>query len=212
MSLRLLLLLAVAVLSACATPDVGSDYKLRTNSNEGVVAGSVTYNGRFSGYGVLYHQLPSGVSGRFETGQAMLIIPYIPKGDFDDDELKGTVFASALPAGDYEIFAWHVGSGPVHVRSTAPFSIRFRVEPGKAVYLGNFHFTQTDSMGLTVTGAKLTYRDAAQRDLPMIKKKFPMFVDESIAYAAPPGINQDNLGEQFRTQIDLPVFIPVPRK
>lgn len=209
MSGRSLALTFVVLLAACATPNVEQDFRLNPASNEGVVAGSVTYSGRYSGYSVRYRHLPSGTSGKFETGQGVALIPYVPKGDFNDATLRGNVFAAALPAGDYEIFRWSVGSGAANVGPTVPFSIRFRVEPGKMVYLGNFHFTQTSSMGLTVTGATVTYRESIDRDLPIMKAKFPAFADVPIGYSIPRGTSQENVGGQFTTTITVPVFVPL---
>lgn len=197
------------ILGACATPDVASDYKIDRESKQGVVTGSVSYVGRPSGYRVYFRQIPGGYSGSFGTGAASTLLPFSEKGDFNDQHGLGTVFAAALPPGEYEIFSWAVASGYANVRSTVPFSIRFTVEPGKLVYLGNFQFRQTAGLGLTVTGATVSYREAIARDIPVFKRKFPGLSETPIAYAVEAGMNRSDLGGQSATIMTIPIFLPV---
>lgn len=211
MKRRLIAVFAVLLLSGCASTDVAKDYRLGPDSKVGVVTGSVSYSGRFSGYGVFYRQLPSGASGTFETGSSMALLPFPDKGDFDQKDLSGTVFAAALPPGDYEIYSWSVGSGPATVEPTMPFSIRFKVESGRLVYLGNFHFRQTAGMGLTVTGVNVSYRDSATRDLPIFRTKFPNLASASISSSVATGFEQQNLGGPAAATIQLPLPVPVRR-
>jgi hypothetical protein len=209
MNCRYLVSLTALLVAACATPNVSQDYRLNPSSNDGVVMGSVTYSGRYSGYSVEFRQVPTGQTGRFQTGESVALIPQVPKGDFGSAAPRGTVFAAALAAGDYEIYEWKVGSGYANVRSTAPFSIRFKVEPGKLVYLGNFHFTQTSGMGLMVTGAMLSYAEKHERDIAAFKAKFPALAEFPIAYAVAPGTNEEWLGGRSSTTITVPVFVPI---
>ncbi len=201
---RIVLLLGVLIgLNSCASlePDQSA-----IQAPPGIAAGSVTYSGRYSKYRVMYRQLPKGVSGSFEYGDS----GFPPPGDFKDRTLRGAVFAENLPAGEYEIYRWHIRSGLFSVESTNPFSIRFRIDPTKVIYLGNFHFTVTRSLGLSVTGATLTYKDAIGRDLPVLKEKFPGVSEQSIAYALTSGTEQENLGGSHRTTF-TPIFVPYVR-
>lgn len=198
-----------AALSACAAQSITQDYTLTAEAREGVVTGSVSYSGRYSGYYVHYRQLPGGVRGEFSFGSSVAVVP--DKGDFSEPGLRGSVFAKALPPGEYEVYRWSVGSGYATVASTEPFSIRFTVEPGKLVYLGNFHFIKTSSLGLTVTGAKLSYKEEIASDLPIFKRKFPALADTPVAYAAAAGTARDDLGGASETHMTTRVFIPVRR-
>jgi hypothetical protein len=207
---RLVGFCAPLALGSCAATNVGSDYKVTPQSSEGVVTGSVTYGGDYSAYRVHYRQVGGGKSGTFQTGAAMVLLPVPDPGDFQGGG-RGTVFAAALPPGEYEVYRWTLGSGYASASSTAPFSIRFSVEPGKLVYLGNFHFVQTSRMGLTVTGARLVYRDALARDLPVLKRKFPGLAETPVARAVDPATVVTDLGGNSDVRISVPVFVPSRR-
>lgn len=205
----LLLAALVCLLGACATPNIGKDYVLDEKSGKGVVVGSITYAGGYSGYRVSYRQMPNGPRGFFETGKGVVLIPYFPKGDFEDQELKGNLFVAELPPGEYEMFTWTISSGPATVTASVPFSVSFRVEPGKAVYLGNFEFTQTASFGLTVTGAALTYRESAERDMAVFRRKYPRLSEVPVSSSIERGAIYYQLGGEYRTTIVIPINIPV---
>jgi hypothetical protein len=182
---------------------------LNATGNAGVVTGSITYAGSLSGYSVFYRALSGVKAGRLQTGEAVLLIPYIPKGDVSLLGTRGELFAVELVAGEYEFYSWSVGSGPANVRPTSPFSVRFIVTPGKVVYIGNFHFRQTSSMGLTVTGAQLDYFDRAERDLPLLKKKYPTLEAAGIEVGLERGAAYEQLGGPHATTIMIAVPIPV---
>ncbi|HEY6382939.1 MAG TPA: hypothetical protein VIY07_14175 [Pseudolabrys sp.] len=177
--------------------------------NAGVVTGSITYAGSFSGYSVLYRALTGADAGRIQTGQGALLIPYIPKGDVSLLGTRGELFAVELPAGEYEFYSWSVGSGFADVRPTSPFSVTFIVIPGKVMYVGNFHFRQTASMGLTVTGVQVDYVDRAERDLPLLSKKYPTLAAAGIDVGLERGAAYEQLGGPHATTITIPVPIPV---
>jgi hypothetical protein len=182
---------------------------LNATGKAGIVTGSITYAGSLSGYSVFYRALSGGQEGRVQTGEAVLLIPYIPKGDASVLGTPGELFAIELVAGEYEFYSWSVGSGPASVRPTSPFSVRFIVTPGKVVYVGNFRFRQTSRMGLTVTGAQLGYFDRAERDIPLLKKKYPTVEGAEIEVAVERGAAYEQLGGPHATTIMIPVPIPV---
>ena len=196
------------VIQGCATPNIDRGYVLNSTAESGVVSGSITYQGGYSGYRVYYRSLKQdGESGFFQWGKSNVLIPYFPKGDFESLGIKGALFAAELSAGDYEIYQWSVGSGPAIVKPIEDFSIRFTVEPAKAVYLGNFNFVQTDSMGLTITGAEVSYADMSIRDLSVLQQKYPNFSKVPVKYAVPPSTNINRLGGNTKTKFYL--MIPV---
>lgn len=70
-----------------------------------------------------------------------------------DDIERGELVALSIPAGEYEIHGWSIiagGWGGLRT-STAKdrLAYRFRVEAGKAVYLGNLHVAMTADTGIT---------------------------------------------------------------
>jgi hypothetical protein len=194
-------------LSACATSNVSKNYVIKTDSNTGIVTGSITYDGSYSGYAVIYRKVPSGKTGHFQSGESQVIIPYFPAGEFKPMGIKGNLIAAELPAGDYEINSWSVGSGPAAVTPTTPFTISFRVIPGKATYIGNFHFTQLSSAGLTVTGAKVDYRNMQERDSSVLAKNYKNLASVPTVSALEKDTNINKLGGNYSTKITL--FIPI---
>ena len=199
----IIFIFSILFLSSCATTNVSKDFKLEQGSNKGLVVGSITYQGSYSGYSVLYRQIPSGTSGRFQSGQSNVIIPYFPAGEFESLGIKGNLIAAELPEGDYEINSWSVGSGPASVKPTIPFSIKFHISAGKAVYLGNFHFTQLASMGLTITGAKVDFREERKRDIRALSKNYVSLTDVPIESAIDIGEEINELGGKYHTTIIL---------
>ncbi|WP_369960036.1 hypothetical protein [Pseudomonas benzenivorans] len=193
----------ILLLCGCATSNVSKDYALKEDGDVGLVIGSITYDGAYSGYAVSYHRVPSGGAGYFQSGLSNVVIPYFPVGEFESMGLSGNLVATELPAGDYVIDAWSVGSGAAAVRPTKPFSISFRVAPGKATYIGNFHFTQLSNMGLTVTGAKVDYSDKLERDSAVLKAHYSNLSSVSIASAVKPELYVTGLGGNYRTTINI---------
>ncbi|MBM3341481.1 MAG: hypothetical protein FJY56_05145 [Betaproteobacteria bacterium] len=203
-----LVVLLIAALGGCATYEVASDYRITAQTQEGVVIGSITFDWRYSNYRIHIRQL----SGEKERIVSMytglpLMFPMTFQGDFDSAP-KGTVFAMALPPGDYEVFRWSLISGDVaSAVSTAPFSIRFKMERGKAVYLENFHFLATSTIGLTVRGARMVYRDRLGRDIPVFKQKYLNMASIDIAYVAQAGIDEPFLGGPSEGKTHIPIFV-----
>jgi len=202
-------LIGMLLATACATKSVKSDYVPASESGKGVVSGSITYDGHYAGYRVWYRQIPEGESGFFEWGKGKILIPYFPSGDFEDQDVKGAIFAAELPAGTYELYRWSVECGAARITPTQPFSVRFTVEPGRAVYTGNFHFVETANLGLTVTAVDVTYSDAHERDLNKLKSKYPGFGRTPVAYAVAPGTSIEKIGGSTNTMITLPIVVPV---
>lgn len=195
-------------LSACATKNIDRDYALDDASGKGVVIGSITYSGFYAGYGVYYRKIGGGPEGHFQFGQAMIMFPPLEKDDIRAPGLRGDVFAAELPAGDYEIYRWQVDSGYVHVRPRNPFTVQYHIEPGKSVYLGNFHFQRRAKMlGGTVTGAMLTYKDEAERDLKIFAAKYPKLGAFEIGSSIEKGQTYDDLGEGWQTTITIPIYV-----
>lgn len=141
-------LLLVLVLEGCALQpkNLAQDFALSEASETGVVIGSVTYTGGYSGYSVLFKSNDRDQPLKVQTGAGATILPAWPKGDFGDIGMKGDLFAFEQPAGTYTFYSWNVSSGAAHINATAPFGISFVVKPGQAVYVGNFNFEQTRSM------------------------------------------------------------------
>lgn len=72
--------------------------------------------------------------------------------DYSNDKESGVVLVHSVPAGDYELHSYKADTGGGYFYPTQPFSIRFAVRAGEAVYLGNY---QTNSfMGQDAQGQR----------------------------------------------------------
>ncbi len=212
-NLRILRLFAVAltlVLAACATGNIDKDYALSATSGKGVVIGSMARSSARGSFRLYYRQIPSGEDGYFAYGLGVGQLPSFDKDDFRGPHLRGALFAAKLPAGDYEIYSWRVDSGPAHISPGAPFTIRFHILPGKAVYLGAFTFERTDHFLTATTGVAVSCRDQRARDMPIFVAKYPHFAQIEIASSIEEGRSYETLGGGNSTyfEINIPVIVP----
>ena len=137
----------------------------------------------------------------------MALIPIPPKGDYSDYNSKGELFAIELKSGEYQINGWDVFSGYATISPLAPISIKLKIEPGKATYIGNFTFTQTGSLGLTVTGVSVTYSNKFARDKKVLAKKYPNINIENVILGVSPDTSINDLGGAGETSWDMPIVV-----
>ena len=200
--------LCLILLTACkSTSNIKNDYKLRANSSSGVLIASIEYVGKYSGYSVRLSDMPYTKSWSIQFGDGMALIPIPPKGDFSEYGSKGELFAIELKPGDYQIDGWNVFSGYATISPLSPISIKFRIEPGKATYIGNFTFTQTDSLGLTVTGVSVSYSNKYERDKDVLTEKYPFLTVDEVMLGVSPEILIKGLGEDGNTSFDIPIML-----
>lgn len=202
--------LLACMLSACATPtaSVSKSYSLESNSKNGVLVGSVKYRGPLSGYQVYYRGLDNNKSGYFEAGKGIMLVPIPPRSDFSN--IKGKLQVAELPPGEYEISRWSVTSGYAHLSQTQPFSIRFKIEPGKATYIGSFVFSVTDTMGLTVTGVRVDFQEMYSDDIAVLNIKYPNLNKTEVFMGLESNLVKKDVGGVSAARFDMPpVFIPV---
>lgn len=200
------------LLAACATKNIDQDYALSEASGKGVVIGSIARSNARGAFRLHYRQLGGGEEGYFAYGLGYGgQLPSFDKDDFTGPHLKGALFAAELPAGDYEIYRWHVDSGPAHIDPAGSFSIRFHVLPGKAVYLGAFTFERTDNLLTATTGVDVSCRDRRSRDMSIFAAKYPKFAQVEIASSIEEGRAYENLGGGNLTNVifEIPILVPV---
>lgn len=202
-----LISLSLVLVGCASTKTIKGDYSLNHESGNGVLISSVSYRGSYSGYSVYYNGVENKVRGKIQFGEGMTLLPIPPKGDFSHLSRNGEVFAVELPAGNYKISRWGVDSGYAHIKPANPIAIEFKVEPGKATYLGNFDFLQTDSMGLTVTGVTVNYSDQSQIDLDVVSKKYPAIEAKDIIKGIKDNANYQGIGGTDKTKWDIPLFV-----
>lgn len=204
--LRLLFAVTVS-LSTLSCANVPTDFKFDPSKPKGLVIGSITYE---SGLGKFYLVATSPSSPRpveFYFGCA--VWPCVEPSDdpaFSATEVpkqRGGGFAVEVPEGTYRIVAWRVARGSIHSRSTTPINIEFAVERGKSSYIGNLHFD--------ADWEDVKLRDRAQRDIPLLKGKYPVLNSATTAFTIAPGMEVGKLGGSFQTRVSTPIFIPIVR-
>lgn len=169
------LLFVLAVLAGCSSNVIKEDYSFSESIQKGVLLGSITYEGSYSEYGVHYRKVSEQKKdGYVSIGESVSLIPLhlFSSMEIEQGDIEGEVFGLSLEPGLYEFYAWKVSSAGIKTKSTEPFSLRFEVKPGKSIYIGNFNFTQTDSRGLTVTGASVDFSNQVKRDMNIIGDKY----------------------------------------
>jgi hypothetical protein len=206
---KILIILIILLSVGCASPtaSISKSYSLDTESDKGLLIGSVKYIGLLSGYKVYFRGIDNEQSGYFEAGKGIMLIPIPPSSDFDN--IKGKLQVTELPAGEYEITRWAVTSGYASLSQTQPFSVRFKVEAGKATYIGSFLFSVTDTFGLTVTGVRVDFENRYSEDIAVLNRKFPNLNETKVFMGLPKKLVKKDVGGASNTRWDMPpVFIP----
>lgn len=94
----------------------------------------------------------------------------------------GRLAALRLPAGDYEFYAWKLREpnpyGGTEYSPSHPFSYRFSVRPGQAIYIGqlNLHLSERNTQMITV-------EDNRGRDLAVLMEKIPSIRAGQISFS-----------------------------
>jgi hypothetical protein len=117
----------------------------------------------------------------------------------EEPKQRGGGFAVAMPEGDYIIVGWRVEQGQMVSRSTRAIGIPFRVESGKALYLGNLHFD--------AHWEDVQLRDRAERDLPLLRNRYPALASAPLSSTIAPGISIGLGGEHARGMEGM--FVPL---
>ena len=187
-----MLLLAI---SGCATttkyPKI-FDYK---NSQNGIVYGTVTYEGEYSRYRVYYKGEGGNKVGWVQTGERTSWT--FPESFLHRYGIEGDVFAIELAPGKYTFFYWEVASGFSRFYATSKFDIQIEVLPQTLSYVGNFNFVQTMSQGWTVTSVDVNYSDFFDRDTKYLLQKYSNFEGIAKSKQIQDGYLIKNLGENY---------------
>lgn len=196
---RGLLGMLCTALAACA--NVSSDYKLNP-SGEGLLIGSLTTDLGIGHYSLQLLSLDTGkpVTGP-RTGSSMY--PAIPPMRDADLNRDGNLFAIELPPGRYAFRSWNMRVGYTDRGSSVPFELPFVIEAGKATYLGNVHWPKN---------WRVTLSDQAERDLPLLKKRYATLASAPLAFAIESGTNLVGLGGNATKQTQIPIILPIPVK
>ena len=176
--------LLVSLVSGCRTTNIAGDYSLDPTKNTGVAVVSLTMSGLPSGFNMFInyrgvdvdHKSSVPVSDLFASADWRC--PFL--GTATEAEPCGRLAVIELQPGEYEFHSWQGGAGgapggfTTSVRSIKEFSKRFRVLKGKAVYLGNIHFSVEQPRFLVGQGTyTMKISDLRDRDLGLLRAKHP---------------------------------------
>ena len=210
MKTKLILVAIISlILVGCATSDVPKDFSLSPDSKSGVLIASLKYDGPVAGYKVYYKGLNNDQTGYFEAGSSK-----DPLGLFgmrhDFPDFGGKLQVTVLPPGDYEIDRWRVDGGMAHISHATPFIIKFKIEPGKATYIGSFMFTVTNKFVDIVTATKVDFSDEFDEDVKVLRRLYPSLATIDIYRGVEPGLKKENIGGAGTAYFDLaPLLLPV---
>ncbi|MDD4963083.1 MAG: hypothetical protein PHI11_04085 [Gallionella sp.] len=209
---RLSLFLIVLLLVGCAVINpvsLPSDLEGKPLDKHGVVFGSIgadSENGFFQDQAIYYRKVGSEQRGAFRYLRTEF--SKMPE-DFSSTNVSGSAFSFNLPPGEYEVFnlrLWkNFGYFDKTTTSKEDFSVKFTVEEGKAIYLGEFisrHFSaQFSGSGYFIvstnkmerdksllSGKGVTFPENIENISPLfIDLKHPMLRDKMIPYSSRPG-------------------------
>jgi len=189
--------MSLALLNACAlgkNTDIDPGRPVMPAKETGLVVGSVTAPmvqhywdiSRFR-----YRMLGKAESGALESASPTADFLWIkglaiqPGGTGPEPGLEeelGRLFAVELETGIYEIYQLDGNNGPLMQMQPA----RFMVQPGEILYLGNLHvryclYKPDRRVYRSYVSAGIpSVRDEAQRDLPLLRRKFPALARSKI--------------------------------
>ena len=150
-------LVALLLLSSCASFNAPLDYRLDSKSNRGLVVFSFTTKGILDNFFLQYQK-----DDLKEKGDITL---WTNKNPLDwSSTFKGRLIVLDLSEGNYEIFRL---IAPLDVASHENFSIPFEVIPGKVTYLGNVHVKVPNRVNYNYT-----VKDESERDLALLFSRY----------------------------------------
>jgi hypothetical protein len=193
------------VVAGCATPDVPKNFSLSPDSKTGLLIGSVKYRGPVAGYRVYFKGVSGEEKGYFETGSNDIVSFLHSRYDFPD--VGGKLQVTELIPGEYEINRWSVEGGATHLNQTRPFSIKFKIEPGKATYIGSFMFTATRSLVNVVTGVKVDFADAFDEDVKVLRRLYPNLAMTDVYRGVEPGLKKEDIGGASSMYVDMAAIL-----
>jgi hypothetical protein len=102
-------------------------------------------------------------------------------GEYYSEDAREGLAVMELPAGAYEFTRWSATAGGWlggrEISPLEPISVRFSVEPGKVLYLGNLYLQSMNVGKVTVDGAitqhVISVRDRGSADLEAIRSSLP---------------------------------------
>jgi hypothetical protein len=189
----LLLLCTAAHADAAAKPrQVTATQIERMPKDHGVLFGTYTRlspSVRFGSESVFFRRVGTRKKHRIGVGT-------LPFGrltfDFEEPREVGSLFSFVLPAGDYEIVHFEATqeslAGPITHASLRPISVPFRIEAGKANYLGSIRIARNSGTFRIATHGGVSFRMShrLERDTHLFAELVPGHELETVDAYPPP--------------------------
>ena len=183
---RFALVVVGFLLSGCATKSVGTEFAFTPESETGLIIGSASSSQEDSWYSASVRffyakandENPLGAS----TSGFIQALPRNPLlGTTGPSEFQGTdgsLFAIALPPGDYVFSTWDIDNGSqAIIYPVDPKPLTFKVRKGEATYIGNLHMflrTGKNLLGITIIAdGRPIIADKSDRDIPLLLERYP---------------------------------------
>ncbi len=164
-------ILAVLVLSGCATPNIDKGYSIKEDSSKGVIIASLTKTG--------HGHWPPGYNFKKSDGSNKGILKFdqnmFDRIESDIPGIDGKLILLELPAGEYNIYRWFISQGYIGLESMSGFKMRFNVVPGKITYIGELNNDRESGgiFGIGLGRISFNIKDSKERDFKEIKKHYP---------------------------------------
>lgn len=140
-----------------------------------------------------FHNIETKESYRIHTQNAM--DPFTAKTKYQtlDANSIGVLFAFKLPAGKYKFDSFVLSEGQKQIRGYNSLDTEFEVVSGAPSYLGAFRnevIMGKNFFGMSIpAGSILMISDKSERDLPIIKAKYPdLNWDEVVVVTPEPNV------------------------
>jgi hypothetical protein len=188
-------LMLLLVISGCATTTKYPktfDYK---NSQNGIMYGTVTYEGEYAGHRVFYKGEGENNKGWVQAGEPTSWT--FPESFLHRYGIEGDVFAVELAPGKYTFYYWGFSMGLYGSAATSIFDIEIEVLPQTLSYFGNFNFIQTQPNRWTEPLVDVNYSDFFDRDTKYLLQKYSNFEGIPVSKQIQDGYLVKNLGENY---------------
>lgn len=194
----LLLILAALNLAGCAA--TGGAAVAEMGRGKGVLLARVSTQGLkyVTGFGILIRPVGGQQQAAIQLNGWTVLHPRYWELFYQDDAEKGSFLALSLQPGEYEIHGLQAqtsGWGTMRSVTLDGLDARFRVEPGKATYVGNIHATFYDRgappphvrvkgfvlpTGTSRIPVGIQFRDTRNRDFTELEKAAPGLSREQV--------------------------------
>ena len=187
-SLYLLPLLLFLTGCITLTLNVSKDYSLIGNEDVGLVIVSLTQSGqRIKNHNYLYRGITNKIKGSLPATNIHINNDWEPSKTSPQVAYIGRLAVIELPKGEYEFYSWKgnidIGITMWRIYSSNEFSFRFKVIPGRAVYIGNLDMyldIEKKRSDIIIRNIDIKIYDMSYRDLILLYDKYPQIILDQV--------------------------------